>query len=353
MSTNQAAPYRRLPGLSRGYGAYLQLWEGEDHLLVVETTGYTEDYKRFYYRDIQALILQRNRFRAFGNLLLGLACALASVPVIVFQPGLWALAIPGFLLVSLLINTLLGPTCTVRLITSVNDQRLSSIGRDRTFRKLLLRLGPRIEQAQGTLAREELVARADAVPLREAAPALRVRPSAAAAAADRRPAGLVFHGAAALGLGLFGLLAAVKIVAGTWLIFVLACAVFALVFPCVVLAIARQSSGLVDPAVRRWTWFALLFQVGGAFMSWIILIVVSGATGEVNAPSEQMLEYVVTGLPTGNAATLVAHLFLALGGLVLALIGGFLVRRAAMPARPAPPPLPRAPPPLPHAGAAP
>src|ERR1700693_1356242 len=35
------------------------LWLGPDHLLYVESNGYTETYKRFYFRDIQAFTVQQ------------------------------------------------------------------------------------------------------------------------------------------------------------------------------------------------------------------------------------------------------------------------------------------------------
>src|SRR5437016_13358775 len=48
-------PYRRLPGKQRGWIRKSSLWEGEDHLLLVRGTRFAEDYRRFYYRDIQAI----------------------------------------------------------------------------------------------------------------------------------------------------------------------------------------------------------------------------------------------------------------------------------------------------------
>ena len=38
-------------------GGYASLWQGKDHLLSIDSSGYTEEYKRFYYRDIQAIII--------------------------------------------------------------------------------------------------------------------------------------------------------------------------------------------------------------------------------------------------------------------------------------------------------
>ena len=48
------------------------LWLGKDHLLCVETTGYTETYKRFFFRDIQVLTLRRTYRRLLLSVFLGL-----------------------------------------------------------------------------------------------------------------------------------------------------------------------------------------------------------------------------------------------------------------------------------------
>src|SRR4030095_8113184 len=57
MTESEHGPgYRRLPGMGRNLMSFSRLWLGRDHLLAVYSTGYSENYKRFYYRDIQALI---------------------------------------------------------------------------------------------------------------------------------------------------------------------------------------------------------------------------------------------------------------------------------------------------------
>src|SRR5215472_27690 len=35
------------------------LWMGKDHLLCMDYSGFTETYKRFYFRDIQAVIVRK------------------------------------------------------------------------------------------------------------------------------------------------------------------------------------------------------------------------------------------------------------------------------------------------------
>src|SRR2546426_6411511 len=57
------AEYLRLPGRGRprGLRALLTgpstLWMGGDHLLAVDSNGWRETYRRFGYRDIQAILI--------------------------------------------------------------------------------------------------------------------------------------------------------------------------------------------------------------------------------------------------------------------------------------------------------
>jgi len=46
--------YRRLPGNAAALASYHRLWLGPDHLLAVRSVGFSEEYKRFYFSDIQA-----------------------------------------------------------------------------------------------------------------------------------------------------------------------------------------------------------------------------------------------------------------------------------------------------------
>src|SRR6266576_402203 len=90
---NTASTYKRLPGTGYHYrippwvmvllffvvgifvllfrGRRTQLWIGGEHLLVVESDGYTEFYKRFDYRDIQAFIIRKTAQGRIVNALLG------------------------------------------------------------------------------------------------------------------------------------------------------------------------------------------------------------------------------------------------------------------------------------------
>lgn len=147
------------------------LWLGQDHLLCVDSSGYTETYKRFYFRDIQVITLVTTRRRTVWNgtlvgpivvCLAGLANSLFSTPRDAGTTIIaWAIVSAVFL-VPLLINNLLGPTCTGYLRTAVQIEELPSLNRLRRAHKVLERLRPFITAVQGSLAPEEISARMQA-----------------------------------------------------------------------------------------------------------------------------------------------------------------------------------------------
>src|SRR6266550_3445601 len=64
--------YRRLPGREAGLLSYSRLWLGPDHLLLARTAFFSEEYKRFYFRDIQAVVTRRTERREILNVILAL-----------------------------------------------------------------------------------------------------------------------------------------------------------------------------------------------------------------------------------------------------------------------------------------
>ena len=51
--------YIRLPGNYFSFKTRAKLFLGKDHILSLQSTGYTESYKRFYFKDIQAIVAQK------------------------------------------------------------------------------------------------------------------------------------------------------------------------------------------------------------------------------------------------------------------------------------------------------
>jgi hypothetical protein len=138
------------------------LWLGKDHLLCVETEGYTEKYKRFYFRDIQAITLQRTHRALVLGVVTGAMTALFTSLMIWVDAveGKTVLGIlTGICAIPFILNLIHGPTCKCQLRTAVQTDYQPSMGRVRRARKVLNRIRPLIAEAQGLLTPEEIEAR--------------------------------------------------------------------------------------------------------------------------------------------------------------------------------------------------
>lgn len=157
--------YKRLAGRKRGLGKQYALWLGDDHLLAVESTGYSEEYTRYYLKDIQALITRRtargtalntiNGAAVLISLLAGIACYEAgNAP----SPGVYTSGIfGGFFLILLLWNLFGGPTCRCHLRVPLGIEELPSLDRLKKVKKALARLRPMIGDLQGDIPRREII----------------------------------------------------------------------------------------------------------------------------------------------------------------------------------------------------
>ncbi|MEY4388128.1 MAG: hypothetical protein RLY20_3411 [Verrucomicrobiota bacterium] len=150
------------------------LWLGKDHLLCVETTGYTETYKRFFFRDIQVFTLHRTSRRLTLGILLSLPIV-GCLTIVGFaisdiaqrrttdSGDVIGLSVLGGLIVlfgvPFILNLVRGPGCVCTLRTAVQDEEIPAIKRVQQAEKIFTRVRPLIAEAQGTLTREELPAR--------------------------------------------------------------------------------------------------------------------------------------------------------------------------------------------------
>ena len=138
------------------------LWLGRDHLLCIDTTGYTETYKRFHYRDIQALLIRKTEsWKILAAILgviggfFGLIAVFGGNPIVDWIFGILA----GFFFLGAILDLAAGPSCTCHLRTAVQAEELPSLIRVRRARKTLERLRPLLVEAQGQLSEEDTRAR--------------------------------------------------------------------------------------------------------------------------------------------------------------------------------------------------
>jgi len=147
------AHYQRLTRNHMGAGTYSSLWLGPDHLLLVTTTGYTEEYRRFYFRNIQVLCLEPSRRQLWWGLGLGLPAGFAALMVLLGSESPLAAAITGGILgIPFFWSLALGPGCRTYLATAVQTTPLPPLSRLRKARAVVARLRPLILAAQADLA---------------------------------------------------------------------------------------------------------------------------------------------------------------------------------------------------------
>ncbi len=149
--------YQRMPGKGKSLFGYSTLWLGPDHLLSVDSRVFTEDYKRFYFRDIQSIVCRKT---AVGNVWTGVLAVMGTLFLI---PALFSdiepipfWIITGFFFAFLIINIWRGPTCACHIQTAVQTEKLPSFNRLNNFKKGMERLTPHIDRAQGPLPPDAL-----------------------------------------------------------------------------------------------------------------------------------------------------------------------------------------------------
>jgi|WetSurMetagenome_2_1015567.scaffolds.fasta_scaffold00197_25 hypothetical protein len=165
---NEAFTYKPLPGKERGKKSFFavlrtkaSLFAGPDHLLSVFNSSYSEDYRRFYFKDIQAIIISRTSEQAKWNAIYGGIC-LALLLAAYMTGEYWAAAFIAFaaiFLVKLALNWLRGPTCVCRIYTAASRTELPSLARLKNAIKTLDIIKPLIERSQGRLSGEEIKAK--------------------------------------------------------------------------------------------------------------------------------------------------------------------------------------------------
>lgn len=138
------------------------LWLAADHLLSIDSGHFIENYRRFYFRDIQAITIEKTKTWTIWNYILGVAVFITLVSAIVDLPkgpssqwsgtdGVAAIIFGGFATlfgIFLVIHLLLGPTCKCYLRTAVQIEEFPSLRRLRKTRKILERIRPLITAAQ-------------------------------------------------------------------------------------------------------------------------------------------------------------------------------------------------------------
>jgi hypothetical protein len=125
-----AKTYEKIPGLGSGRGGLQvavrsRMYRGPDHLLIVQSTGYTEEYKRIFYRDIRYVEVRPTQGQVIGGVISGLLTALLALLYFVpSMPVVAVILICSPFLVWFIINLVRGPTVECFISTNVQTLKM-------------------------------------------------------------------------------------------------------------------------------------------------------------------------------------------------------------------------------------
>ncbi len=165
--------YSRLPGKKRKFLGKDTLWTESDHILMVESSGMSEDYKRFYFKDIQSISITKTLSATITNSILAVVIILFSIWAAYLWKSLNAasafpLIVACVCLFYLVINLFKGASCNCWLTTAVQRVKLTPVNRCRAAIKMMEILGPKIEQQQGIATSnvlDEIIKKAESNPV--------------------------------------------------------------------------------------------------------------------------------------------------------------------------------------------
>jgi hypothetical protein len=150
--------YTKLTPTKRNIFGYTQLWLAPDHILLLISSQFAEDYKRFAFTDIQSIVVTELPSRLVPQVIMILA-ALAwgslwfAVKLAFFK---WVFVITGALaLLWSIVDIARGQRCRCFLHTRVSKELLAPVSRMKIARDFLATVRPMTEAVQGALLPEQ------------------------------------------------------------------------------------------------------------------------------------------------------------------------------------------------------
>lgn len=329
--------YKRLPGRGPRRGGFItaslsrcSLYIGDDHILAVDSNGFSEDYKRFYFSDIQTIITRRTTRGTTWSIVLALilACSLTGA---VFLEGesarIFFLVFSGTIPVLLFINILRGPTCNCHITTAVQEDQLPSLNRLRMARKVIGTLRPAIERVQGRLSPGEVNIPQDQGIRHPTHSTGRLRRARARREQIRHDRGTL-HMMAFAFLLLDGILTGIELLYHSAAITGASSVLTLLYCVLIIIALVRQYESDLPGAVRKMTWASLGFVCVSYLLSYILMVTtLVTKEGVIMATQWDIYRMMLDLSPQDSPLVMGVYAFAAACSLVLGALGLVRVKR--------------------------
>ena len=273
--------YKRLPGRGPRRQGFIagslskcSLFLGDDHLLAVDSNGFSEDYKHFYFSEIQAIVTRKTRRGIAWSIVLALmlvSSLMGGLFLETYSIRILSWIFSGTFLVFLGVNLFKGPTCVCHILTAVQEDQLPSLNRLRVARRVINTLTAAIEKAQGILDPEKVNASESEGFLHPKASVQQLRTSRGRNHPIRHDNGTVHMITFAFMLT-DGILTGIILLHHTMAMTVVSSLLTAAYCICIVVALVKQYETDIPVTVRRITWASLGFICVSYFLSYFLMI---------------------------------------------------------------------------------
>jgi hypothetical protein len=121
--------YHVIKGLGTGWGQLRlgtrsRLYQGKDHLLVVMSSGYTEEYRRVAYRNVRYVVVRRTHGRERQAMLSGLIILLLALLIFAHTPLLVLAFLELPFAIWFIVNLVRGESCRTYINTDIQTVEL-------------------------------------------------------------------------------------------------------------------------------------------------------------------------------------------------------------------------------------
>jgi hypothetical protein len=147
------------------------LWMAEDHLLLATLIGVHEEYRRVFFRDIQAMVWHPTRRRRYIDLLIGvvvlpLVMVLIAALIEHSTTGIISFSVLlGLILIAAIVNLAKGPSCSFYIQTATGTAHIACVTRLHRALRLIRLIGEQATLRQGELAPEAWAVEPQPVPV--------------------------------------------------------------------------------------------------------------------------------------------------------------------------------------------
>lgn len=152
--------YTKLPGRGWTWTGPSRVWLGDDHVLLVRGRTFLESYRRFFFNDIQGIVVRRTYLGRGWNAIWGPLALFFGLLSLAFDGAgmIVMLSLAAPFVIGLIVNIALGPTCALHIRTAVQTEHVPAISRISAARKFIARVEPLIAAAQGGPPGEQMMA---------------------------------------------------------------------------------------------------------------------------------------------------------------------------------------------------